>query len=112
MKRLAEETDGAIVVVRHLNKATGQSGLYRGGGSIGIIGAARTGLLVGADPDPTGSRRILATTKNNLSLKAAALAYHIESAGDACRVVWDGPTKHTADTIVADSRADADSGAR
>jgi len=90
VKRLAEETDAAIVVVRHLNKATGQSALYRGGGSIGIIGAARTGLLVGADPDDaTGTRRILATTKNNLSLKAAALAYHIESAGDSCRVVWD-----------------------
>lgn len=112
VKRLAEETDVAIVVVRHLNKATGQSALYRGGGSIGIIGAARTGLLVGADPDdPTGSRRILATTKNNLSLKAAALAYHIESAGDACRVVWDGPTEHTADTIIADTRGDADGGA-
>lgn len=112
VKRLAEETDAAIVVVRHLNKATGQSALYRGGGSIGIIGAARTGLLVGADPDDaTGSRRILATTKNNLSLKAAALAYHIESAGDACRVVWDGPTEHTADTIVTDSRGDADGGA-
>jgi len=41
----------------------------------------------------------------------AALTYHIESAADACRVVWDGPTEHTADTIVTDSRGEADGGA-
>ncbi len=48
---LAEETGAAVLVVRHLNKATGGVALYRGGGSIGIIGAARSGLLVAADPD-------------------------------------------------------------
>ena len=29
----------------------GDKAIYRGGGSIGIVGAARTGLLVAADPD-------------------------------------------------------------
>src|SRR5688572_2019819 len=41
LKKLAERTGAAIIVVRHLNKSTGANPLYRGGGSIGIIGAAR-----------------------------------------------------------------------
>ena len=41
---LGASTGVAIVVVRHLNKSGGANPLYRGGGSIGIIGAARCGL--------------------------------------------------------------------
>ncbi len=46
LTKLAEETGAAVVVVRHLNKGNASNPLYRGGGSIGIIGAARSGLLV------------------------------------------------------------------
>jgi len=39
-------------------RAAGNNALYRGGGSIGIIGAVRSGLLVALDPDDeTGGRR-------------------------------------------------------
>ncbi len=55
---LGERTGAAIVAVRHLRKAGAENPIYRGGGSIGIIGAARAGLLVARDPDdPTGERR-------------------------------------------------------
>ncbi len=50
LAQLADDTGVAVVVVRHLNKATGGNPLYRGGGSIGIIGAARSGLLVAPTP--------------------------------------------------------------
>ncbi len=54
--RLAEETGAAVLVVRHLNKGGSSNPLYRGGGSIGIIGAARSGLLVAKDrPGQSGS---------------------------------------------------------
>lgn len=36
---MAERTYVAVVLVRHLSKAPGGSAIYRGGGSIGIIGA-------------------------------------------------------------------------
>ena len=41
LKQLAERHDVAVIIVRHLTKQTASAGLYRGGGSIGIIGAAR-----------------------------------------------------------------------
>ncbi len=56
---LTERTGAAIVVVRHLTESGGASPLYRGGGSIGIIGAARSGLLVAPEPDDD-ARRVLA----------------------------------------------------
>ena len=41
LARLAEETNVAMVVIRHITKGQGQKAMYRGGGSIGIAGAAR-----------------------------------------------------------------------
>ena len=55
---LAERTGAAILILRHLNKATGMSALHRGGGSIGIVAAARSGLLVAKHPDNPEDERI------------------------------------------------------
>jgi hypothetical protein len=107
LKVMAEETGCAVVCVRHLNKMPGSNPLYRGGGSIGIIGAARAGLLVGADPDDD-TRNILAVSKSNLGPKAPSLAYRIVGAsyrhGDdtigASRIVWDGASEHNAEDLL------------
>ena len=54
--------------------------MYRGGGSIGLIGAARSGLLVGTDPnDDSGSRRVLAHVKGNLAAPVPSLAFVLEA---------------------------------
>lgn len=97
LKDLAERTGVAIVAVRHLNKTPGANPLYRGGGSIGIIGAARCGLLLAADPDDP-SRRILATSKANLAQPPVSLAFRLVSVlnSDVARVVWEGESPHTA----------------
>jgi AAA domain len=97
---MASRTGAAVVIVRHMNKGTG-SALYRGSGSIGIVGAARAGLLVAPDPDDD-SRRILAMTKSNLAKMPEALAYRLvndEQYGVA-RVAWDGASTHTATDLV------------
>ncbi len=96
---LAEDRGAAILVVRHLNKSVGGNALYRGGGSIGIVGAARVGLLIAGDPeDETETRRVLAVSKSNLAEKADSLAYHLETDEElACgRIRWDGASTHTA----------------
>src|SRR5690606_12140711 len=50
---LAERLDLAVVIVRLLRKSGGKA-IYSGGGSIGIIGAARVGFIVGQHPDEDG----------------------------------------------------------
>src|SRR5215207_5203867 len=70
---LGERTGAAIVIVRHLNKSGGKTPIYRGGGSIGIIGAARSGMMVGEDPDDE-NRRVLAPAKSNLAAPAPSLS--------------------------------------
>lgn len=100
--QLAERTGVAVVLVRHLNKAQNTQALYRGGGSIGIIGAARCGLLVAVDPDDP-ERRILAPTKSNLDRPPAALAFRLVAmpGTDVARVEWIGQTGHTAAALLA-----------
>lgn len=101
LAKLAEETGAAVVVVRHLNQATGQNALYRGGGSIGIVGQARSALLVAKDPQDE-DRRVLAPLKNNLAKPAPSLAFVLtEAANGAVRVEWKGETNHNADALLA-----------
>src|SRR5712692_8400219 len=76
MALLAHQTNCAILIVRHLNKGSSDNPLYRGSGSIGIIGSARAGLLVTPDPYDE-NKRILASTKNNLSAPAPNLTYQV-----------------------------------
>jgi hypothetical protein len=85
-----------VVLVRHLNKSPGGNPLYRGGGNIGIIGAARSGMVVGPHPD-SDDLRVLAGQKNNLSLPPRSLAYGIETAQNgAARIAYRGFAEATA----------------
>ncbi len=106
--QLADDIGVAVVVIRHLNKAAGGNPLYRGGGSIGIIAAARSGLLVARDPD-NHDRRILASTKCNLAKLPASLAFDLSVGEDgALRIGWIGPSAHTAETLLAAPRDEED----
>jgi putative DNA primase/helicase len=106
---LADRTGCTILLLRHLNKASGRDPLYRGGGSIGIVGAARAGLLVAPDPDDP-ERRVLASVKSNLGPAPDSLAYRLVEAGEfgVARVQWEGQTGHTARTLLAQPSDDDD----
>jgi hypothetical protein len=100
----AERMGAAVVVVRHLNKTSGGPALYRGGGSIGIIGAARSGLMLALDPDDAaGEMKVLAPLKSNLSAPAPALRLRlvVDPAAAHPRVQWEGVCSHTADALLA-----------
>jgi hypothetical protein len=101
LRGLAEKTGAAIVFVRHLRKASADVAMYRGGGSIGIIGASRAGLLVALDPE-NEDRRILAVTKQNLGPKAQSLAFRIvaDPGGRQPRVEWQGESSHSAEALL------------
>src|SRR6266571_4958982 len=100
LAQLAERTGCAILIIRHLNKGASHNALYRGAGSIGIIAAARIGLLVAQDPSDE-HKRILATTKNNLSKQAPHLSYQIvENASDIPSIQWLGENTYSVSTLL------------
>src|SRR5262249_49287828 len=76
-----QRTAVAILLIRHLSKQPGGPALYRGGGSIAIIAAARSALLLGQDPEDE-NRRILARNKGNLCACPRSLAYSLKPDGD------------------------------
>lgn len=101
--RLAERRHLAVIGVRHLRKSSDGPALYRGGGSIGIVGAARSGLIVGRDPvDP--KRLVVASTKSNLGPAPPSLAWRLvpphPGPDGPCGVEWLGETSVTADALV------------
>jgi hypothetical protein len=99
--RLADEHRCAMLLHRHLNKSSGVQSVYRGGGSIGIIGACRSGWLVARDPhDPI--RRVLAEVKNNLAAPQPSLAYTIQAQdGRPATMTWLGSSPWTANQLLA-----------
>lgn len=100
LARMAERTGAAVLLVRHLNKSQGGNALYRGGGSIGIIGAARSGLLAGEHPEEDGLL-VLAGQKSNLSTPPDSLAYRIVTAANgAARIEYAGVTEARADALL------------
>ncbi|MFQ8772252.1 MAG: hypothetical protein ACLR9P_06980 [Escherichia coli] len=57
LKRLCEETGCTVIALRHLNKGQGAA-IYRRGGSIGIVGAARAAFLMAKDPENGGAAAV------------------------------------------------------
>jgi hypothetical protein len=109
LARVAEQTGITVLAIRHLNKTSDAPALYRGGGSIGILAAARLVLLAAHDPDNEG-QRLLASLKSNLAPKAETLAYRVvpNDLYDCGQIAWHGTSKRSAAEILAMSAMTAD----
>lgn len=82
--------------------------MYRGSGSIGVVGAARTGMLVARDPEDPETC-VIASTKSNLGPAAPALAYRIEDHDGIGRIVWRGVVdRQASDLLASDDRGDSE----
>lgn len=94
---IAERRCCALIAVRHLGKSRGGGHpLNAGIGSIDFVAAARSVLLVGADPDDP-SRRAVVQIKNNLAAHGPAIGYTLE---DGC-FYWTGESDLTKERILA-----------
>ncbi len=109
LAKMAERCGCCVVVIRHLTKGGGAKALYRGQGSIGIVGAARVGLIAATDPEDD-TRRILAVSKSNLAAVPESIAYRLVSSDEhGCgRIQWEGVTRYRADDLVADRHDNPD----
>jgi hypothetical protein len=104
LAKLAGNSGCAILGLRHFRKSPSDNPLYRGGGSIAFVGAARAAFLMAVDPDePTGNRRILAPTKMNVGPLPASLAFRlvVDDVGGYPRINWEGRSPHTAASLSA-----------
>lgn len=122
LELMAKRTGCSVVIVRHLVKDASKAAIYRGSGSIGIIGAARAGLSVGRDPTDK-DRCIVVPVKSNWSKMQPGVAYRVEDVGyvtesgsaiATSRIKWDGVWHGTADdllTVVDGSGAPVGAGA-
>ncbi len=94
---VAERTGCAIVLVGHLNKASGMSSAYRGLGSIDFRAAARSVLLVGRlRKEP--SVRVIVHDKSSLAPEGSSLAFNL---GNETGFYWlDGYESITSEDIL------------
>lgn len=110
LELIAERLHCAVIFVRHLNKSTDKAAIYRGGGSIGMIGAARAALSVGRDPT-NKDRCIVVPVKQNWTKMRGGIAYRpVESThaskttGEVIvtsKIIWDGEIDVTADDVIS-----------
>lgn len=94
---IAQYTGCAIVMIGHLNKASGTQSTYRGLGSIDIAAVVRSILFVGkVKDDPT--TRVIVHEKSSLAPPGQALAF---SLGDQKGFRWIGAYDISAEDLLA-----------
>ncbi len=106
LHRLAAEMDLCVIAIRRRRKAAGADPVNAGGGSIGIIAAARLALLVAKDPDTEGAV-LLASVKTNIGPTPPTLRYRLvtgelpEHPGVTwTKITWEGVSERTAEDVL------------
>ena len=102
---VAERTRCAVIIIGHMNKATGSKGLYRSLGSIDITAAARSVLLIGRIKDEP-LIRIMTQLKNNLAPEGRSVAFEMVSSGG---IRWIGYYDISADDLLSGGNRTDDS---
>ena len=96
---IAQRTGCAIVLIGHLNKASGMQSTYRGLGSIDFTAAVRSLLFIGKVKDDP-NLRVLTHEKSSLAPPGASLAFIL---GDEDGFRWIGEYDITADEVLTGS---------
>ena len=92
---LAEKTKCAIILIGHMNKASGNKAAYRGMGSIDFFAVARSVLLVGRVEGEPNTRAVV-QIKNNLVAFGHPKAFALSEEG----FQWIGDYEITVDEVL------------
>lgn len=100
LKGIAEYNDTAILVVRHLTKTKRDKAIYQGMGSMDVIGAARSAILVAQHPDEP-DWKVVAHVKHNISERGQSWIYKLaKETDDGLPILrWVGPTDLTIEDL-------------
>jgi archaellum biogenesis ATPase FlaH len=110
VEALAREFNCAILIIRHLNKSSGNVAIYRGIGSIAVSARIRSGLILGRHPDDPNVRAI-AHSKSNYAKEGPTILFELSEEEDRkpSKVIWLGTTNEIDATSIL-SRPPADKG--
>jgi hypothetical protein len=109
LNRIAGERGVCIVLVRHFPKRSGTNAVLAGGGTVGIIGQARVGLIIERSPDDPDAK-ILAGSKSNVGAIGTSLGFKLVPATvygrtgeliETSKIEWLGPVEVSADELLA-----------
>lgn len=101
LKEIAETGETAVLIVRHLTKAKHDKAIYRGGGSMDVIGAARSAFLVCEHPNDS-STKLVVHIKHNIAKRGQTQSYEIYSEdGRTATLNWLGPSDITIDDLIS-----------
>lgn len=99
LKDVAEIGNTAIVIIRHLTKAKHDKAIYRGGGSMDVIGAARSAVLICEHPEEP-STVLVVHIKHNIAPRGQTQSYRIVgNEGGIPTLEWRGPSEITVDDL-------------
>lgn len=93
---IAKQTGCAVVIIHHMNKMTGQKAINRAVGSVDIVAAARSVLLVARTDREKPDERILVQVKCNIGPTGNAIVFSVEGG----RIEWIEETNKTADEVL------------
>jgi hypothetical protein len=110
---IAAETGAAVLGINHLNKGNAANALYRSGGSIDFVAAARSAHGVAADPDDP-ERRLFFPLKSNLATMPDGIGYRVTDNGvvfDKDPVTIDAAAAFATRQVDPDARCERDGAA-
>ena len=94
---IADQYGCAVILIGHMNKASGCKSTYRGLGSIDFQATARSVLIVGrVKDDPT--RRVIAHDKSSLAPEGRSIAFRLDKENG---FYWEGPVDITVDELLS-----------
>ena len=104
LRDIAEYGDTAVVIIRHLTKGKRDKAIYQGGGSMDVIGAARSAFLVAEHPD-NPEQKIVAHLKHNIAPRGQSWVYElVPEVPDGIPVLrWVGPSDLTIEDLMGQS---------
>jgi archaellum biogenesis ATPase FlaH len=101
LKDIAEVGETAVLIIRHLTKAKHDKAIYRGGGSMDVIGAARSAFLVCEHPKDS-STKLIVHIKHNIAIRGQTQTYEIFSKdGRMATLNWLEPSDITIDDLIS-----------
>lgn len=107
LRDIAEYGDTAILIIRHLTKTKREKAIYQGGGSMDVIGAARSAFLVAEHPsDP--EQKIVVHVKHNIAPRGTSWVYElVQETPEGLPVLkWIGPSILTVEDLMGQGDGD------